>query len=51
MRGTELLDKMELIDPSYVEAAEQQIGKKKSTAMRLIKKIFRLLMVLYLPFR
>ncbi len=31
MRGTELLDKMELIDPAYVEAAEQQIGKKKST--------------------
>lgn len=30
MRGHELLDKMELIDPAYVEAAEMAVQKKKT---------------------
>ena len=30
MRGTEFLDKMELIDPAYVEAAEAEPKKKKN---------------------
>lgn len=30
MRGTELLDKMELIDPVYVEAADEQPKKRKN---------------------
>lgn len=29
MRGDELLDKMELIDPAYVEAAEEKPGRRK----------------------
>ena len=30
MRGNEFLDKMELIDPAYVEAADATPKKKKS---------------------
>ena len=28
MRGNELLDKMELIDPAYIEAADRRTGLK-----------------------
>ena len=31
MRGNEFLDKMELIDPAYVEAADVKISKRKNT--------------------
>ena len=34
MRGTELLDKMELIDPAYVEAAEGKPRKRKNVWIR-----------------
>lgn len=30
MRGNELLDKMELIDPAYIEAADAAPNKRKS---------------------
>ena len=30
MRGNELLDKMELIDPAYIEAADTAPNKRKS---------------------
>lgn len=30
MRGNEFLDKMELVDPAYVEAADAMPTKKKS---------------------
>lgn len=34
MRGNELLDKMALIDPAYVEAADVKSGKKKAAWMK-----------------
>lgn len=34
MRGTELLDKMELIDPAYVEAADEKPRKRKNVWVR-----------------
>ena len=33
MRGNEFLDKMELIDPAYVEAADATPKKKKSVCV------------------
>ena len=35
MRGNEFLDKMELIDPSYIEGADVMVSKKKSVLIRL----------------
>lgn len=35
MRGNEFLDKMELIDPSYIEGADVMLSKKKSVLIRL----------------
>ena len=34
MRGKELLEKMELIDPAYVEAAEAKPRKKKGVWLK-----------------
>ena len=34
MRGNEFLDKMELIDPAYVEAADTKPRKKKKTWLK-----------------
>lgn len=34
MRGTELLDKMELVEPAYVEAADARTGKRRKIWLR-----------------
>ena len=39
MRGNEFLDKMELIDPAYVEAADATPKKKKSVWIKTVKCI------------
>lgn len=38
MRGNELLDKMELVDPAYVEAADTKSKKKKNVRIREVPK-------------
>ena len=52
MRGNELLDKMELIDPAYIEAADTAPNKRKSVwakwgtlSARLQKQKLKLLVV------
>ena len=35
MRGTDLLDKMELVDPAFVEEADQILKHKKLVRVRL----------------
>ena len=34
MRGNEFLDKMELINPTYIQAADATVPKKKTVWMR-----------------